>query len=458
MSDETTQFILGDAAADAVGQPSRRRWFGRKKKPEQPTTALTHCENCGAALAGAYCAQCGQHAIDYRRSLWRVLIDAADSFLNWDTKFLHSIGVLLAMPWRLTNDFNAGKRARYVHPLRLYLLASIAFFLIARLLNFNTNDAIHFDAKDRAEIETALTKLAAPESGLNEAERAKVEEARAKLALGDEKLTAQDRERMQFALGTLIASSMKQKFREKDHAKLNKALDRLNAPLPSPSPQPGENPPGVDPPVDPNFIGPTLQAPAPTSSPKPGRGFHFQAGTPPPGTAPFQINVGNDDKDKEQSKDPFERWIEGRIKDRIGEDGTKAKLFLDTLRNNIPTMMLCCIPLFAFVLKMLYFRQRRFYVEHLVYALHIHTFAYVGVVVIALGAMASERWSPILSGWLIGILCLLVVVQVFLSIRRVYRQGWFFTIFKFMFGGFVYLVILVLAIAATAFVTLLLPS
>ena len=121
-------------------------------------------------------------------------------------------------------------------------------------------------------------------------------------------------------------------------------------------------------------------------------------------------------------------------------------------------MMLCCIPLFAFVLKMLYFRQRRFYVEHLVYALHIHTFAYLGVVVIVLLSMAADQWSPVLRGLTIGVLCVAFFVQVFLSIRRVYRQGWFFTAFKFLLGGFAYLMILVLAVGATAFVTLLLPN
>jgi len=44
-----------------------------------------------------------------------------------------------------------------------------------------------------------------------------------------------------------------------------------------------------------------------------------------------------------------------------------------------------------------------------------------------------------------------------LSIRRVYRQGWFISVFKFLFGGFVYFVVLAVALAATFFVTLMLP-
>jgi hypothetical protein len=50
-----------------------------------------------------------------------------------------------------------------------------------------------------------------------------------------------------------------------------------------------------------------------------------------------------------------------------------------------------------------------------------------------------------------------VFVQIFLSIRRVYRQGWFMTTFKFGLGGFIYLFVLAFAVAATAFVTIALP-
>ena len=56
------------------------------------------------------------------------------------------------------------------------------------------------------------------------------------------------------------------------------------------------------------------------------------------------------------------------------------------------------------------------------------------------------------------LLSFLVFLQIFLSIRRVYRQGWFMSLFKFAFGGFIYLFVIVFGVAATAFVTLALPS
>jgi hypothetical protein len=161
---------------------------------------------------------------------------------------------------------------------------------------------------------------------------------------------------------------------------------------------------------------------------------------------------------KAKSATPFERWIEGQAKEKMGEHGTKMGLFIATLFSNLPYMMLCCIPLFAFVLKILYIRRRIFYIDHLIYALHIHTFAYTGIMLIVLATIGLTRFAagPI-AGWTIALLWIAFVVQIFLSIRRVYRQGWFFSIFKFLFGGFVYLIVLVAALAATFFVTLVLP-
>ena len=94
MSDDTTQLIVGDAMAAEMDQYPRRRWGWRKKKPGP---ALTHCENCGAALTGRYCAQCGQAAIDYHRSFGTLLADAADAFLNLDERFLKTFGLLLIL-------------------------------------------------------------------------------------------------------------------------------------------------------------------------------------------------------------------------------------------------------------------------------------------------------------------------------------------------------------------------
>ncbi|MBA2270121.1 MAG: DUF3667 domain-containing protein [Chthoniobacterales bacterium] len=444
MADQTTQFIVGDVAVDALTTKRKRRYF-RSKNPISP---LSHCENCETPLAGEYCSQCGQHAIDYRRSIMRLAVDAADSLLNWDTKFLHTVVVLLLRPWRLTNDFNAGRRVRYVHPLRLYLVASILFFLLGNLLNFTgfrDNRNIELSTEDRAEIDRAFATLAAPDSPLPPEQRARVEAARQRWTAPVETRTEAENAIFDKAALRLLKLTNKDDFKTqkelktKDLVRLETALSLIeqanqkerapadpNAPPTAPSDAPA--PPEGAPPAAP-----------PSGSPAAKSGPTIQLGGPDGGGADT----------------PFEKWMETRIKEKIGEDGTKVELFLSTLRDHIPTMMLCCVPLFAFVLKLLYVRQRRYYVEHLVYALHIHTFAYVAIVVITLMGMGAQRWVPTLQPLIVFALSLVGVALIFLSIRRVYRQGWFMTTFKFALGGMIYATVISLALTATAFITLI---
>ena len=432
MADETTtQFILGDAAADALAQQRKRRFFSKRKKPEEK---IEKCENCGTALTGEYCSACGQHAIDYRRSLWRVTIDALDSFLNWDTKFLKSVGVLLTRPGKLTNDFNAGRRVRYVHPLRLYLLASIAFFLIAKLVNFGEGMKIELTDKDRAEIQKAIGKLTAPESPFTPEQRERVEAARAAWTSEAAGLDEKQRAKLERAMQRLQRFADKEQFKAQDFEKLDEALKRIESARKPPPPPP---PPATDgAPVPPGMPA----VPPPSGMPKTDQGPRLTFGS-----------------DGHKAESPFEKWLETRITDKIGEDSSKAQLFFDTLRSNIPTMMLVCVPLFAFILKLLYIRQRRYYVEHLVYALHIHTFAYAVVVVITLLSMAAARVLPAIQDLLVFVLSIAAVAQVFISIRRVYGQGWLMTTFKFVLGSWVYLFVLAFGVATTAFITLAMP-
>ncbi len=382
MSDEPAKIILGDTAITAIERTPGRRWFGRSKDPRR---SLTHCENCGALLSGPYCAQCGQPAIDYRRSFGHVLVDVLNEFLNWDSKFFATIALLIFKPWRLTNEFLAGKRVRHVHPVRLYLLASILFFFAvnygARDLRFEPGK---LNPKDRAELEADLKK-------------------------GD--LPPAAREQLEALL--------------------------LESPSPSSSPQSTSPSPATS--------VPSPRPPAPeTDKQKQEYGKT--------GERPFVVS------DEAKSSTPFERWIEARAKEKMGEHGTKMGLFIATLFRNLPYMMLCCIPLFAFVLKILYIRRHIFYIDHLIYALHIHTFAYTAVMLIVLATIGLNRIAPgTIAGWTIALLWIAFVMQIFLSIRRVYRQGWFISIFKFLFGGFAYLIVLVVALAVTFFVTIALP-
>src|SRR5262249_12506989 len=121
------------------------------------------------------------------------------------------------------------------------------------------------------------------------------------------------------------------------------------------------------------------------------------------------LEVGTDKDDANAS--PFEKWLSRRAKEKIGEHGVNGKVFFLALVSNLPAMMLCCIPLFAFVLKLLYVFRRVFYIDHLIYALHIHAFAYLAILLIGFIFAGLRHVAPALSGWIMAALIVTVVVQ-----------------------------------------------
>jgi len=96
-----------------------------------PVASLGQCENCGAPLYGKYCYACGQPIQGLVRHFGSVMSDIADSVLNVDERLFRTLGPLYLRPGKLTLDYFAGRRARYVTPFRLvFFLAIVAFFAI----------------------------------------------------------------------------------------------------------------------------------------------------------------------------------------------------------------------------------------------------------------------------------------------------------------------------------------
>jgi hypothetical protein len=165
-----------------------------------------------------------------------------------------------------------------------------------------------------------------------------------------------------------------------------------------------------------------------------------------------------DEIEKESHPTGFGKWMEERAKEKIGPTGDRGDLFLRALIQNIAPMVLCCIPLFALVLKILYVFKRRYYIEHLIFALHTHAFVFLStVVIIGIGFLLAWKAPPAFTPLVCTFLGLAVLIQLQIAIRKVYRQNWFATFFKFVLGSMIYLVLLAVAFGVTAFVTLLLP-
>lgn len=87
------------------------------------------CQNCAAALTGPYCGFCGQRALRLDVSLRELLHEGVHEFIHLDGRILATLRLLLTRPGRLTAEMLAGRRQRYIAPIRLYLVCSLLFFV-----------------------------------------------------------------------------------------------------------------------------------------------------------------------------------------------------------------------------------------------------------------------------------------------------------------------------------------
>ena len=87
------------------------------------------CLNCGRPLGGRFCSGCGQRAIGAYPTVAQMVGDAWHELSGYDGRFVRTFARLLRQPGALTIDVMEGRRARYIGPIRLYLLASLVYFV-----------------------------------------------------------------------------------------------------------------------------------------------------------------------------------------------------------------------------------------------------------------------------------------------------------------------------------------
>lgn len=95
--------------------------------------AAPACRNCGAAAARKYCPECGQDTAPHPPSAREFLHEFIGHYVAIEGSLWITLKKLV-VPGALTLEYLAGRKRRYVHPLRLYLTASVVFFLVARFL------------------------------------------------------------------------------------------------------------------------------------------------------------------------------------------------------------------------------------------------------------------------------------------------------------------------------------
>ncbi len=370
-------------------------------RPESQTPPLGVCGNCGTELLGPHCYHCGQPIKGLVRHFSSIVGDFLDSVFELDGRIWTTLPPLLLRPGHLSLEYFAGRRVRYVSPVRLMVFMSLlAFFLAQFALDFEgsgpTSEWSIAEAQTAAEVEQAR-------------DRALAELARART----------DADAVPAAeIGLAAAERAIEQAAQQRLAELNGAAD------------------GGD--------------PTATDQPPPGRpSISFGSGAWHPVNNPIRIGwLGP------TLNDWLNRQV-GRAQDNIARVQDDPNLLKDALLGALPATLLVLLPLFAVLLKLAYLFKRRLYMEHLIVALHSHAFLCLALLI----ATACDLLSD-LATWLGGLRHIETLVFIWVPIylllmqKRIYQQGWLMTLLKYLVIGNIYLVMLSFALVGAVLTSL----
>lgn len=96
---------------------------GRERKEKD-------CLNCGTIVQGRFCQACGQENVEPKETFFSMVMHFFGDITHFDGKFFVTLKDLILKPGFLPAEYIKGRRARYLHPVRMYVFSSAIFFLV----------------------------------------------------------------------------------------------------------------------------------------------------------------------------------------------------------------------------------------------------------------------------------------------------------------------------------------
>jgi uncharacterized protein DUF3667 len=93
------------------------------------SASASKCRNCGTKLRGDFCSHCGQEVREASSPIWEASAIFFQQTFGTDARLWSTLRKLMIQPGVLTQEFLEGKQRRSLHPMRLFLIASVLAML-----------------------------------------------------------------------------------------------------------------------------------------------------------------------------------------------------------------------------------------------------------------------------------------------------------------------------------------
>lgn len=372
------------------------------------------CLNCGAILNGRYCHLCGQENIEPKETVWGLISHFANDITHFDGKFFSTVRLLLTKPGFLSQEYIRGRRAGYLHPIRMYVFTSAFFFIIFFSL-FNSSTLIKGGEKK----EVKLLQLKEGSKSLWEelprtADSVTKEAMKRSIVHIDANAALLEKEIAEKRIKDSIETS-------KSKAAAKELLDSLGNKVPALKESVRKKKWNVDSSDNDDF---DIADGARVSMQK----------------AKFRSALAYDSVQKELPEPKRDNWLQRFVVHRLVALNDKWKndkretvsLFLEKFMHTLPQVLFISLPAFALLLLMLYARRKFYYVDHGIFTIHFYCASFI-ILLIYFGVDKIETATG--WGWLTifkVIIYLSIYFYLYKAMRKFYGQRRFKSILKYL--------------------------
>ena len=336
---------------------------------------VTACRNCEQEheVGFEFCPHCGQKTNE-DLTVGVLFYNTISNYFSFDARFFKSFIPLMFKPGILAKRFIEGKRLLYLHPAQMYLFISVVFFFLFSIVSRD------FVNKSDNVFEDGLKNEMIVDTTMTKALDS--------LKIADIKTTLEK---------TKIVSGMNEADK--------KVLDSIF----TVNTENAKNVHNLDLGFNRKVLDSLIDIKSPENEQLKAMGMTEDTGL-------FQRRL----------------YTQGlKIYKQNGQGIVKA--FID----GIPISMFVLLPIFAFILKLLFFRRGTF-AHHLVFSFYYYSFLFT---VFSIIVLVNFAWGvPDWIDWLVAFSTFFYLV---IAIKRFYGHGYFLSFFKTCVATFVYLIFVI---------------
>ncbi len=336
-----------------------------------------NCLNCNAAVEDRFCGVCGQENIEIKESFWGIIRHFFEDITHYDGKFLSTLKLLLIKPGFLPSEYLRGRRASYLHPIRLYVFTSAFFFLIFFTFYQKNKDLITVpETTSNYKQDLEKTKKQLEKNIIKVKDTADIAELKSDLANVVDELNIINKDSTK--IDSLFKASNNFNF-----ISFSNNENRLNY----------TNTKQYD---------------------------------------SFQKSLPNVQKDGF-----FRKRVERQnliLKERFQNNRKEFnKALFKDFKERFPQMLFVALPLFALVLKILYVRRKNFfYASHIIFSIYLYCAFFILILLSLWLSSVTSLFSSSLSTWINVGFSIFCFFYFYKAMRFFYEQGRIKTIIKFI--------------------------